>query len=384
MQRPIPEKLSGIYDEQEYQKHCSYILKCRKFGRITGAVDTGLLLLILCSGAIGFILELFNGWTGDQLWGALSFIAVTYLITDLYSLPFEYYSTFVIETKFGFNKTTKKTFFTDTLKSLFVSLILVSIIYSLLYKFYEIFGNNFWIVLFCAIAGLIVMVNMFYSQIIVPLFNKQTPLEDGELRDAIEKFAHKARFKIKNIYVINGSKRSTKANAYFTGMGKTKRVVLYDTLIEQLTTDEIVAVLAHEIGHYKHRDIYKKLITSLLSLGIYLFVFSFLAGIADLAIALGGTEPSLLLSLLAFGMLLTPISIILSPLMNYLSQRHEYNADKFATYYGYGEHLINALKKLTANNLSPLQIHPLYAAFYYSHPTLLQRINHIQSKIKQS
>ena len=384
MRLPVPESLTGIYNEQEYKKHCSYILKCQKFGRITGAIDTGLLLLILGSGVIGFLLEWFIGWTGDQLWGALSFIAFSYIITDLYSLPFEYYSTFVIETKFGFNKTTKATFFTDTIKSLFVSLILVSIIYSLLYKFYELFGDNFWIVLFCAIAGIIVVINMFYSQIIVPLFNKQTPLKNGVLRDAIEKFAQKTRFKIKNIYVINGSKRSTKANAYFTGMGKTKRIILYDTLIEQLTTDEIVAVLAHEIGHYKHHDIYKGLISSLISLGIYLYVFSFLAGNAELAKALGGTEPSLLLSIIAFGLLLTPISIILSPLMNYFSQQHEFNADKFATYFGYGDQLINALKKLTANNLSPLQNHPLYAAFYYSHPTLLQRINHIQSNIKQS
>lgn len=383
MQRPIPEELSGIYNKDKYQKHCSYILKCRKFSRLTNSIDTGLLIVILYSGIIGFSLDYFNNLTGDYLWGAIAFIASSYIITNLYSLPFEYYSTYIIEAKFGFNKTTKKTFFSDTIKSLSISLIFISIIYSLLYKFYNLFGNNFWIVLFATITVVIVFVNMFYSQIIVPLFNKQMPLEEGELRNTIEKFARNNQFKIKDIYVINGSKRSTKANAYFTGLGKTKRIVLYDTLIEQLTTDEIVAVLAHEVGHYKHHDIYKNMITSLISLGVYLFIFSYLAENPKLAEALGGNEPSLLLSLIAFGLLLTPISIILAPVMNYFSQKHEYNADKFAADTGYGVFLIDALKKLTANNLSPLQIHPLYAAFYYSHPTILQRITHLKKNIKQ-
>lgn len=383
MKRPVPDELAGIYDEKKYEEHCSYISVCRKFSRITNGIDTGLFVLFLITGVIGFVLDYFNALTGSHLWGAVMFIAVFSVLSSIYSLPFDYYSNFVIEERFGFNKSTKGTFYGDKIKSLFVSLLLICGIYAIVHILYDSFGANFWIFVFVIIVLFMVVMNMFYSQIIVPLFNKQTPLEDGELRDAIEKFARENNFKLKNIYVINGSKRSTKANAYFTGLSKTKRIVLYDTLIEQLSTEEIVAVLAHEVGHYKHHDIYKSLVLSVLNIGVYLFLFSFLAGNASLAEALGGTEASLLLSLIAFGLLLTPVSLVLSPILNYLSQKNEYNADNYAANAGLGLELISALKKLTANNLSPLQVHPLYVAFYYSHPTLLQRINNIKGISKK-
>ena len=378
MQHPIPEELSGIYKPDEYEKQCSYLIERRKFNRITGGLDTVMLIGILFSGLIGITLDYFNGMTGSLLWGAVVFIAAYNIISVLYSLPFDYYSTFVIETKYGFNKSTKKLFLSDTVKSTVISVILTSVIYLLIHCFYNEFGSNFWIFVYIIVMAIIIVMNMLYSQIIVPLFNKQTPLENGELRDAIEEFAERNKFKIKDIYVINGSKRSTKANAYFSGMGKTKRIVLYDTLIEQLSPKEIVAVLAHEIGHYKHHDIYKNLIFSTLSVGIYLFIFSFLADSTPLANAMGSDSPSLLLSIIAFGLLLTPVSLFLSPVLNLLSQKNEYNADNYAAANGLGEDLINALKKLTAKNFSPLTVHPLYAVFYYSHPTLLQRINNIK------
>ena len=218
---------------------------------------------------------------------------------------------------------------------------------------------------------------MFYSNIIVPLFNKQTPLEDGELKIAIHNFANKAGFQLKNIFVIDGSKRSTKANAYFTGIGPKKRIVLYDTLINDLSTDEIVAVLAHEIGHYKKKHIITSLILGILQTGFLLFIFSLFVSSPTLSQALGVDEPKFHIGLIAFGILYSPLSTITGILMNMLSRKNEYEADAFANSFGLGEHLISGLKKLTKNNLSNLTPHPAYVFFHYSHPTLLQRIKHI-------
>jgi len=219
----------------------------------------------------------------------------------------------------------------------------------------------------------------FYAHLIVPLFNKQTPLPEGELRDAILQLAEKAGFKVKDIYVMDGSKRSTKANAYFTGLGAQKRIVLYDTLISQLTTDEIVAVLAHEIGHYRHKHIYKGLILSLLQMGLTLYILSLFINYPDLTQALGVHKKAVHISLIVFGILFSPISLLTGLLGNIISRKHEYQADRFVSRFGLEDHLISALKKLSRNNLSNINPHPAYVFFHYSHPTLLQRIRALKN-----
>jgi len=216
---------------------------------------------------------------------------------------------------------------------------------------------------------------LFYSNLIVPLFNKQTPLPEGELKSAIEEFASKVGFKLDNIFVIDGSKRSTKANAYFTGFGSKKRIVLYDTLINDMTTKELVAVLAHEIGHYKKHHVLWSLLLGILQTGVVLFIFSLFVGSRELSAALGVESPSFHIGLIAFGILYSPISMITGLAMNIFSRKNEYQADAFAATNYSAEELSSALKKLSVKNLSNLRPHPAYVFFHYSHPTLLQRLN---------
>jgi STE24 endopeptidase len=294
--------------------------------------------------------------------------------SDVLTTPFSYYKTFVIEEKFGFNKATKKIFWMDKIKGWLMSIVIGGLILSLIIWFYTKTGKNFWLYAWVLVAVFTVFMNMFYSTLIVPLFNKQTPLEDGELKTEIEKFALKADFNLDKIFVIDGSKRSTKANAYFAGFGKTKRIVLYDTLINDLTTDEIVAVLAHEVGHYKRKHIIFNLISSVLLTGFTLYILSLLIDSQLLSNALGVSIPSFHIGLIAFGILYSPISEITSLMMNYISRKFEYQADDYAKEYFGAEPLISSLKKLSKNSLSNLTPHKTYVFMNYSHPTLRERI----------
>jgi STE24 endopeptidase len=248
------------------------------------------------------------------------------------------------------------------------------LILSLIIWFYMKTGKNFWLYAWALVAIFTVFMNMFYSSLIVPLFNKQTPLEDGELKTEIEKFAQKTDFTLDKIFVIDGSKRSTKANAYFAGFGKTKRIVLYDTLINDLTTDEIVAVLAHEVGHYKHKHIIFNLMSSVLLTGFTLFILSLFIDSQLLSSALGVSIPSFHIGMIAFGILYSPISEITSLFMNYASRKFEYQADDYAKKHFGSEPLISSLKKLSKNSLSNLTPHKTYVFMHYSHPTLRERI----------
>ena len=293
-------------------------------------------------------------------------------------LPFEIYDTFVIEEQYGFNKTTPKTFIADKIKTLILSAILGGGLLSLIVWLYTILEGNFWWAAFLVSISMSLIMTLFYSQIIVPLFNKQTPLQEGELRDEIEKFAQKSDFEVTNIYVIDGSKRTTKANAYFSGMGKKKRIVLYDTLIEELTTPEIVAVLAHEIGHYKKRHTLKNFVLAAIAMLIQLYVLSLALTSTTMAEAMGLMQPAFAVSMIAFGILYTPIDMLTGLFMNSVSRKAEYEADNFAAKYQLGKELISALKKISVKSLSNLTPDKLYVKFHYSHPTLLQRIQAIK------
>ncbi|MGB0892336.1 MAG: M48 family metallopeptidase, partial [Flavobacteriaceae bacterium] len=297
---------------------------------------------------------------------------------DILSTPLSYYKTFVIEEKFGFNKTTKKTFFLDKIKGWFMSAILGGGIISLIILFYQQAGENFWIYAWVLVAVFSLFMNMFYAKLIVPIFNKQTPLEDGELKSAIENYAKKVGFTLDNIFVIDGSKRSTKANAYFSGFGSQKRITLFDTLINDLETDEIVAVLAHEVGHYKKKHIIFNLFASILLTGFTLFILSLFINSPLLSEALGVSIPSFHIGLIAFGILYSPISEITGLFMNYMSRKFEYQADDYAKETFAGKPLITSLKKLSKNSLSNLTPHPAYEFMHYSHPTLLKRVKNLR------
>lgn len=370
----IPTLLEGLYDADKYAKQQSYFRTNKRFSLITSTFTTILMVLLLSTQTFGNIYDYCLTITTNTIGVTLIYFGILFLAYDILMLPFEIYDTFVIEERFGFNKTTVKTFIADKLKSLILTAILGGGLISLIVWIYTLLGTNFWWAAFLVSITISLIMNLFYSQIIVPLFNKQTPLPEGELRDEIEKFGEKAGFGITNIYVIDGSKRSTKANAYFSGMGKKKRIVLYDTLIEELTTQEIVAVLAHEIGHYKKRHTLQNFILAGVSMLIQLYVLSLTLTSVTMAEAMGATTPAFALSLIAFGILYTPIDMVTSLFMNGVSRRAEYQADNFAAKYGLGEELISALKKISVKSLSNLTPDKLYVKFYYSHPTLLQRI----------
>lgn len=372
--KPIPTELEGIYDEEKYKKQQDYSKVNSKFSVISSTFSFIILIAFLLLNGFVWLNELLNQYIENELIIGLSFFGILYITSDLLSLPFSIYDTFVIEQKFGFNKTTPKTFVFDKLKGYLITVILGGALYAIIFKFYEKTDSMFWIYGWVIITVVLIFFSMFYSNLIVPLFNKQKPLSNNELKEAIERFSKKVNFKIDNIYEIDGSKRSTRANAYFTGFGPKKRIVLYDTLIKELSIGEIVAVLAHEIGHNKHKHTIIGLLLSIVQMGIMFFILSVFISNPMLSNALGVTDPSFHISLVAFALLYSPISTITSLFMNVLSRKNEYQADAFVKDNSNSEDLISALKKLTKNNLSNLTPHPVYVWVNYSHPTLLQRI----------
>jgi STE24 endopeptidase len=370
----IPLQLEGLYDSEKYAKQQRYFRTNNRFSLITSTFTTIIMVVMLLTQTFGSIYDYCLSITTNTIGVTLIYFGLIFIVYDILMLPFQIYDIFVIEERFGFNKTTVKTFIGDKIKSLILSAILGGGLLSLIVWLYTLLGTNFWWAAFLVSISVMLIMNLFYSQIIVPLFNKQTPLPDGELRNEIEKFAQKAGFEITNIYVIDGSKRTTKANAYFSGMGKKKRIVLYDTLIEELSIPEIVAVLAHEIGHYKKRHTLQNFIMSGLAMLLQLYVLSFTLTNVTMAEAMGVSQPAFALSLIAFGILYTPIDLVTGLFMNSVSRRAEYQADKFASDYGLGDELISGLKKISVKSLSNLTPDKLYVKFHYSHPTLLQRI----------
>lgn len=378
-QGPLPKELEGVYDPETYEKSRLYKKEYERFGLLSATFSFILIMIMLVFKGFAFTDELCRNVTQNVIFLPLLFFGLLFVVSDILGTPFDLYSTFVIEEKYGFNKTTPKLYLTDKLKGYLLGAIIGGGLMALFIWFYYKVGASFWIYILLIFSAFSIFMSMFYSNLIVPLFNKQTPLEDGPLRDAITSFSEKAGFKLKNIYVIDGSKRSTKANAYFTGLGPKKRIVLYDTLIKQLEIDEIVAVLAHEIGHYKKRHTYIGLGLSLVQMAVTLYLLSLFIGNPILNEALGVNKPGIHIGLIVFGILYTPISTILGLLMNIVSRKNEYQADRFAAQYGLSDPLIGGLKKLSKNNLSNINPHTAYVFFHYSHPTLLQRIRALKN-----
>mgnify|MGYP006125521159 CR=1 FL=1 len=374
----IPEKIADVYDAAEYKKSQAYKKANEKFSNITSTFSIVLTLIFFFIEGFKYVDDFARSFAEHPILVALIFFGFIMLGSDILTTPFSYYQTFVIEEKFGFNKSTKKTFWFDKIKGWLMSILLGGGILSLIIWFYQFAGENFWIFAWILVAVFSLLMNMFYAKLIVPIFNKQKPLESGELKSAIENYAKKVGFTLNNIFVIDGSKRSTKANAYFSGFGLQKRITLFDTLINDLETAEIVAVLAHEVGHYKKKHVIFNLGSSILLTGLTLFILSLFINSSLLSEALGVSTPSFHIGLIAFGILYSPISEVTGLFMNYMSRKFEYQADNYAKETFEANPLISSLKKLSKNSLSNLTPHPAYVFMHYSHPTLLERIKNLE------
>ncbi len=373
----LPEEISDVYDEDAYKKSQLYKKERYRFNQLTSVISIIATLLFFFLDGFEYVDRLARSFSENSIVITLIFFGIIMLAASILSLPFGYYSTFVIEEKFGFNKTTRGTFVLDKIKGLLMTAIIGGLLLALIVWFYEFAGAHFWLYAWGVITIFSILMNMFYARLIVPLFNKQKPLEPGELRSKIETYAKKVGFTLDKIFVIDGSKRSTKANAYFSGFGSEKRVTLYDTLINDLEDEEIVAVLAHEVGHYKKKHILINLFASVVTTGFTLWILSLFVGNPLLSVALNVSEPSFHIGLIAFAVLFTPISEVTGLIMNYLSRKFEYQADNYAKTTYTGPPLISALKKLSKNSLSNLTPHSAYVFAHYSHPTLLQRFRNL-------
>lgn len=372
--QPIPDILSGIYDEEKYTRQQSYFRTNVRLGMVSS----------VCSFLLTFGLFVFKGFawidglarmcTSNELLVSLLFFLFFGILSALVGLPFQVYDTFVVEERFGFNKVTPKLFILDRLKGWILSILISGLLLTAVIFIYQLLPDYFWLVAWAVVSAFSLFMSLFYSELIVPLFNKQTPLPEGELRSAIEAFANKTGFSLKNIYVIDNSKRSTKANAYFTGWGKKKRIVLYDTLIDLMSTDEIVAVLAHEIGHNKYKHTIKHIVVSLLTNLLMFYLLGLVLKYDVFAQAAGCEKASFHVNMLVFGVLYTPLSLLMGLAGNVLSRSNEFQADAFVKENGMADALVSALKKLSAQSLSNLIPHPAYVFFNYSHPTLYERV----------
>ncbi|MCL6272835.1 M48 family metallopeptidase [Muricauda sp. 2012CJ35-5] len=375
----VPPELQDVFDAQEYNKSQAYKLTNYRFGSLSEGVSLIATLAFLLLEGFELIDNIARGITDHTIGLTLVFFGIIMLISSIAGLPFSYYQTFVIEEKYGFNKTTKGLFFLDKVKGLILTTVFGGGILTLFILFYQWTGPKFWLYTWIMFTVVILFINLFYSRFIVPLFNKQTPLDDGSLKNAIEGYAKKVGFELQNIFVIDGSKRSTKANAYFSGFGREKRITLFDTLINDLEEEEIVAVLAHEVGHYKRKHIIFNLVTSLMLTGITLYVLSLFINNPEISLAIGVSTPSFHAGLIGFALLYSPISEVTGLAMNYLSRRFEFQADDYAKTTYASAPLVTSLKKLSKNNLSNLTPHPAYVFVHYSHPPLIERIRNLKA-----
>ncbi len=370
----IPDEMKEFISEENYLKAKAYRKENGKLDLISSVFSLVLMLFVLLGGIFGkldaYLLQFeFNIFLHTAL-----FFVILVVVSDILSFPFSWYHTFVIEEKYGFNKTSKKTFFIDKIKGYLLAGTIGGVLLWITLYLFELFPEGYWIYLWAVVVIFMFLLNMFYADFILPLFNKLQPLPEGELKDEIKNYTDKIGYSIKNIYVIDGSKRSTKANAFFSGMGPRKTIALYDTLIEKQTIPELIAILAHEVGHYKKKHTQLSLIVSVFQIGVMLFLLEYFLKIPEISQAMGGNGISFHLGIIAFGLLFSPISLLLGVFMNILSRKNEFEADAYAKETYQSEPLITGLKKLSADTFSNLYPHPFFVFVHYSHPPLLERI----------
>jgi len=375
----LPQEFRAIFDDAEYARSQSYTRARTRLSLVSSTVSTLCTLVFLLVGGFNFIDLYARSFALGPVATGLIFTGMLMLLTSFLSLPFSIYATFVIEERFGFNRTTITTFIVDICKTTLLAIVLGGPLLALILWFFETTGETAWLYCWLLVVLFSVLVQFLAPVLIFPLFNTFTPLAEGELKNRIMTYAEKERFHVQGIFTMDGSKRSTKLNAFFTGFGRFRKIVFYDTLMEKLTTDEIVAVLAHEMGHFKCRHILKMMAASVVQTGMMFYLLSLLLNNSDMFSALGMEHVSVYASLFFFGFLYTPVNTVVSILFHYLSRKHEYEADAYAvTSSGDGEKLIRGLKALSQANLSNLTPHPVAVFLEYTHPPVLQRIEAIR------
>ena len=376
----LPAEFKGTYDEDAYRNSQLYTRVYTRFGFLTSTLSLMITLVFWFSGGFNFLDQIVRAWDLGRIGNGLVYIGILVILKSIISLPFSIYTTFVIEERFGFNKTTPKTFILDILKSIVLGILIGGPLLAGLLYFFNVSGSYAWIYAWVATTVFTLILQFIAPTWIMPLFNKFVPLEAGELKEAIVGYAEKVKFPLKEIFVMDGSKRSKKSNAFFTGFGKNKRIVLFDTLINNHTIGELVAVLAHEVGHYKKRHILKGMVISILHMGLVFYLLSVFLTHQGLFDAFYMNQMSVYAGLIFFSMLYTPIEMILSIFMQIFSRKNEFEADRFASETTAApEDMIAALKKLSRDNLSNLTPHPFYVFLNYSHPPVLKRIEAIRA-----
>jgi STE24 endopeptidase len=372
----LPLEFKGYYSQDEYARSQQYLKENTRFSYITSAFDLLIILLVIFLGLFNTVDLWVRGFGYSPIVTGLMFFGVLFFIQDIIGTPFSLYRTFIIEEKFGFNKTTPKTYIMDKIKGYFLLIVLGGLILSLILFFFDSFGRLAWFYAWIVLSCFLVLIQPLFTLFIAPMFNKFTPLQDGELKQRIEDYAKKADFPIARIDIIDGSRRTSKSNAYFSGLGKNKRIALFDTLIEKHSVDELVSIIAHEVGHYKKGHIIKGIVLGVIQVGIMFFMLSFFLNNPQLFAAFGVENLSTYASLLFFSLLYSPIELIMSFATNKISRTHEFEADAFAhKSIGTGKHLIEGLKKLTVTNLGNLAPHPFTVWLSYSHPPVLDRVH---------
>jgi len=380
MSTDLPDEFIDHYSQEEYARSQDYLKENTQFSYIASSFDLLVIILVIFLGLFNTIDLWIRAFEFPPLITGLIFFGILFFFQDVIGTPFSLYRTFVIEEKFGFNKTTPKTYILDKLKSYFLLLIIGGFILVLILYFFERFGNSAWFYVWVSMSTFLVLIQPLFTLVIAPMFNTFTPLEDGELKDKIHQFAEKVNFPFSRIDVMDGSRRSSKANAYFSGLGKNKRIALFDTLIEKHSVNELLSIIAHEVGHYKKKHNIKGIVLSIMQTGIMLFLLSLFMNNSQLFVAFKMENLSIYASLVFFTILYSPIELVLSIIGGAISRKHEFEADAFAhKSIGTGKHLIEGLKKLTVTNLGNLTPHPFTVWLSYSHPPVLDRIRALDS-----
>ena len=374
----LPDEFHDVYDADAYRRSQEYERANTRFGFVTSTFSLAITLGFWFAGGFNWLDQIVRNWGWHPILNGLAYVAILMFVRTLLSLPFHIYGTFVIEERFGFNRTTPVTFVTDLLKAFGLSVLIGAPLLTGVLAFFEYAGVYAWLYCWLAVSLVMLFLQFIAPTWIMPLFNKFTPLEEGELREKILAYARSVNFPVDNLFVMDGSRRSTKSNAFFTGFGSHKRIALFDTLIEKHTVPELVAVLAHEIGHYKKKHILQGMLISILHTGFMFFLLSIFLHHQGLFDAFYMEQPSIYAGLIFFGMLYSPVELILSIFLQMLSRKNEYDADRFAAEtIEVPQSMIDGLKKLARDNLSNLTPHPFYVFLHYSHPPMLERIRTI-------
>ena len=378
----VPERFKDLITREEYSKAINYNISKLKFQIVSSVATVALLLLFTLGGLLNSMTRLVTETTDSNVVGAILLSLLFIIVSEIAGMPFSIYSTFFLEAKYGFNKTTIKTFILDLIKRLVLSAVLLSIMFSIIVLIIQNFESIWWLYAFVALFIFQLVLFFLYPTLIAPLFNKFEPLTDERFKKPIEKLLKKVEFRAKGLFVMNASLRSSHGNAFFTGFGKSKRIVFFDTLLETITPDEMEAILAHELGHSKLGHIKKRLITTILFSFLGFYILGWVFNSNNFFINHGLTELTIFSKILLFGLIFSSYTFMFKPISSYFSRKREFEADDFSLKYTKGEYMISGLLKLTKDNASNLTPDPLYSSYYYSHPPIAERIKSLEEKLR--